>query len=67
MSTTYDPAFISAMESKEYSGVSAAVIGENTVPVYYDLNGIRIADPSSLAPGIYIRRTGSTVEKVVIR
>lgn len=33
---------------------------------YFNLNGIQV-DASELSPGIYIRRTGQTVEKVAIR
>ena len=38
---------------------------ESEAPVeYYNLHGIRVADP---APGLYIRRQGNKVSKVVIR
>ena len=33
-------------------------------PVYYNLNGLKVENPSK---GIYIRRTGSITEKVIIR
>lgn len=36
-----------------------------STPEYYDLNGIKVS-PERLAPGIYVKRTGSKVEKVVI-
>lgn len=51
------------------SGVEEVGDGESTdqdAPVeYFDLNGRRIAEPT--APGIYIRRQGSTATKVSIR
>lgn len=34
---------------------------------YYTPQGMRIADDSSLAPGIYIRRNGTRTEKILIR
>ena len=37
---------------------------DNADTEYYNLQGIRIANPVS---GIYIRRTGSRTEKVIIR
>lgn len=35
-------------------------------PVYYDLNGIEV-NSGNIKKGIYIMRTGSKVEKVIIR
>jgi hypothetical protein len=40
-------------------------IDENAPVEYYNLNGVRIANPTD--PGLYIRRQGATATKVVIK
>jgi len=50
-----------------YAGASGIddVVAEEDAPVeYYTLQGVRVAEPT---PGLYIRRQGSKVSKVVIR
>lgn len=47
-----------------YSGVEAPVVDENAPVEYYNLQGVRVANPSN---GIYIRRQGTAVSKVMIR
>lgn len=43
----------------------ADVIANDEVPTYYNLSGVRIANPT--APGLYIRRQGSKVTKVIVK
>lgn len=51
---------------KASSGVSTVVSDNAAAPVeYYNLQGIRIAEP--LPAGIYVRRQGTTVTKIVVR
>lgn len=47
-----------------YAGIDAPVADENAPVEYYNLQGVRVANPSN---GIYIRRQGSNVSKVMIR
>lgn len=50
-----------------YGGASGLddIVAEDDAPVeYYTLQGVRVAEPT---PGLYIRRQGSKVSKVVIR
>lgn len=50
---------------KGTSGLENVVDPDDDAPVeYYDLRGVRVTDP---APGIYIRRQGSKVSKVVVK
>lgn len=47
------------------SGISSIVVDDANAPVeYYNLQGVRVADPT---PGLYIRRQGNNVSKVIIR
>lgn len=49
------------------TGIEDVIIGEDdaNAPVeYYNLNGVRVSNPSA---GLYIRRQGSTVSKVLIK
>ena len=47
------------------AGVEAVVADDAEAPVeYYNLQGVRVAEPEN---GLYIRRQGNKVEKVVIR
>lgn len=49
------------------TGLDSVIIQTTDVPVYYDLRGARVGgDVSTLAPGIYIERRGTTVTKVLI-
>ncbi len=43
------------------------VDGDEATPVYYDVKGIRMPDGEKLVPGVYLKVTGTTVEKVQIR
>ena len=48
------------------AGISGVGADNSNAPVeYYDLRGVRVADPS--APGFYIRRQGSEVSKIIVR
>lgn len=51
-------------ESSSVSDIRAD--DETAVPVYYTIQGRRIPDGTELVPGVYIRRTGSTVEKILV-
>lgn len=46
------------------SGISDVAVDENVSIEYYNLNGIRVDEPT---PGIYIRRQGNKVSKVIVR
>lgn len=46
------------------AGVSSIIAGEDAAPVYYNLNGMKVANPSN---GLYIVKRGSKVTKEVIR
>ena len=47
------------------SGIDDIVTGDENAPVeYYNLQGIRVSDPT---PGMYIMRQGTTTSKVIIR
>ncbi len=46
------------------AGVSDLVVEDENAPVeYYNLQGIRVANPEN---GIFVRRQGNKVEKVVL-
>ncbi len=52
------------IDEKEMAGIDGATIDESDAPVeYYNLQGIRVANPTS---GVYIRRQGDTTQKVLI-
>ena len=40
---------------------------EDGESMLFDVNGIRILDEDNLAPGIYIRKTGKSVGKFVVK
>ena len=46
------------------AGVENVVVDENAPVEYYNLNGIRVANPEN---GIYIRRQGNKVSKVLVK
>lgn len=46
------------------AGVASAIATEDAAPVYYNLQGVRVANPSN---GIYIVKTGNKVAKQVIK
>lgn len=41
--------------------------GETAAPIYYNIRGMRMPSGQSLAPGLYIKVTGTKVEKVRIK
>lgn len=47
------------------AGVEAIGSDSNAPAEYFDLRGLRIASPT--APGLYIRRCGSQVDKILVR
>lgn len=52
-----------AYEPGAESGLATIVADENAPVEYYNLQGVRVANPEN---GLYIRRQGSKVEKVVL-
>lgn len=59
----YNDAF-KVVITKTSEGVSDIRTDENAPAEYFNLQGVRVENPTE---GLYIRRQGSTVEKVVIR
>ncbi len=59
---------VATMKAEDIPGLDSAiedVISDNDAPVeYYNLQGIRVDNPRG---GIYVRRQGNTVSKVVVR
>ncbi len=51
-------------KSNTQTGIEDIVEDANAAVEYFNLNGIRVANPEN---GLYIRRAGSKVEKVFIR
>lgn len=60
----YAPTKEAGEEFLANAGVSSIVAGEDAAPVYYNLNGMKVANPSN---GLYIVKRGSKVTKEVIR
>lgn len=48
------------------STISSDSAKENAEPEYFNLGGIKV-DIRSAAPGLYLKRTGSTTEKIIVR
>ncbi|MCM1504177.1 MAG: calycin-like domain-containing protein [Muribaculum sp.] len=51
---------------KDNSGIDAIVNDDNAPVEYFNLNGIRV-NGENLAPGIYVKRQGNKVSKILIR
>ncbi len=51
---------------EDVSGIEDLETGSDEVPEYYRLDGVRI-DREDLSPGLYIRRSASKTEKIIIR
>ncbi len=62
--TAVRKAQLSDLDEIIVSGVEGITINENAPVEYFNLQGVRVAEPEN---GIYIRRQGSNVSKVVIR
>lgn len=50
---------------KKVAGISDITVDTDAPAEYYNLNGVRIS--GELAPGLYIRRQGNSVSKVVVK
>lgn len=49
------------------AGIGSVEIDNSNAPVeYFDIRGVRV-NPDALAPGLYIRRQGSDVSKILVR
>ncbi|MDE6176317.1 MAG: choice-of-anchor J domain-containing protein, partial [Paramuribaculum sp.] len=48
-------------------GVDEITADESVEPEYFDMRGVRVGKDGNLAPGVYLCRRGSKVEKIVIR
>lgn len=46
------------------AGVEGIIVDENAAPVYYNLQGVRVAEPTQ---GLYIVRRGNTVAKEIVK
>ncbi len=51
---------------KQTNGIDSIIDDENAPVEYFNLNGIRV-DSENLAPGIYVKRQGRKVSKILIR
>lgn len=51
-------------ELKEHAGVADVVIDENAAAEYFNLQGVRVANPEN---GIFIRRQGNKATKVLVK
>ncbi len=51
---------------KQTTGIDSIIDDENAPIEYFNLNGIRV-DSENLAPGIYVKRQGRKVSKILIR
>lgn len=51
---------------KQTTGIDSIIDDENAPVEYFNLNGVRV-DSESLAPGIYVKRQGRKVSKILIR
>lgn len=60
----FAPSEEAAKEFIANAGVNDIIAGEEAAPVYYNLNGMKVANPSN---GLYIVKRGSKVTKEVIR
>lgn len=61
---TYAPARIGKLLNSTPTAIENIVITEETEPEYYNLQGMRVKDPT---PGIYIVRRGNKTSKEVVR
>lgn len=61
---TYAPARIGKLLNSTPTAIEDIVITEETEPEYYNLQGMRVKDPT---PGIYIVRRGNKTSKEVVR
>lgn len=50
---------------KKVNGISDITVDADAPAEYYNLNGVRVS--GELAPGLYIRRQGNSVSKVVVK
>ena len=55
---------INVITSGVYDSVDDIIVDENAPVEYYNLQGVRVANPEN---GIYIRRQGSKVSKVLVK
>ncbi len=51
-------------EDAALTGIENIAVGDDATPEYFNLQGIRVANPAN---GIYIRRCGNKVEKVLVK
>lgn len=62
----YNDSFALVMKSSVGTGISEIATGETSFePEYLDMQGVRVKNP--VAPGIYIKRSGSKTEKIVVK
>ncbi len=58
------PSEIATVTYKLVSGVEDVMVGVDAAVEYFNLQGVRVAQPT---PGLYIRRCGDKVEKVTVK
>lgn len=61
----YGSPYVSTLTFNQMSGVEGVTVADENAPVeYYNLQGVKVANPES---GLYIRRQGNTATKVLIK
>lgn len=55
---------VSIAKNPNYTGVADVVVDENAPVEYFNLQGVRVANPEN---GIFVRRQGNQVSKVVVK
>ncbi len=59
-----DKPLVNLYKEKGTSAIESVVVDENAPVEYFNLQGVRVANPEN---GLYIRRQGNTVTKVIVK
>ena len=65
METHYTPEFNAAMPDEPYSGIDEILPDSSGEVELFNLQGMKVSD--KVTPGIYIRKTGHGIEKILVR
>ncbi len=61
---TWEVQRIAVVAEDDQSAIESVVVDENAPVEYFNLQGVRVANPEN---GLYIRRQGNTVTKVIVK